>query len=165
MKLLALLLVPLFATIAVARPADTRAQLEGVVEKLRDLDQIEPARVAKLLGAKAGATTDVTPYRHETKLTLARFDAATVVVGGQADTWRIVELVPDPKLAIELADATGPLAKLPHTSQPRIVETAKGPRGAGTTHRYHVAHHDLVIDLDAADKVERIILTNEIAKW
>ena len=159
MRHLALLLVPLLATIASARPTDTRAQVEGVVEKLRDLEQIEPVRVAKVLDAKPGATTDVTPHRHETKLVLARFASVTIVIGGQNDSWRVVELVPDPKLALVLADVTGPLAKLQHSEVPR------DPHTPGSRHRYRGPHHDLLIDLGPADKVERIMLTTAIAKW
>jgi hypothetical protein len=162
MKLLSLVVVAVvvLGTIVHARPSDSRAQLEATLIKLRDLQAIEPAAVAKLLDGKPSKTIDVTPARHETPLAVARFISAKVVVGGQNDAWRIVELVPDPALELTLADTAGALGKLEHQMEPL---SPHGP--PGTSHRYKGAKLDLVVDVDPRDRVTRIIATTERATW
>lgn len=125
-----------------------------IIALLLTLNRIEPAEVARTLGGKLGATTEVTPYRHETKLELAAASSATIVVGGKDNAWRIVEIVPKDKLV--LADLAPTVRDLPHSVEPR---SPHGP--AGSTHHYRTAKLELVVDVDKDDHVERVILTTE----
>jgi hypothetical protein len=128
-----------------------------VIAALVALQQIEPAVAAKALGARPGTTTDVTPYRHETPLALDGVQTATVVVGGEKNDWRIVEVVSDPKNRVKLAELASALSGLPHAVQPR-----EGHGLPGTSHLFRTPHLELVVDVDGDDRVERVILTTEV---
>lgn len=153
-----LAIVMILTGIAAAEP---KSVVVDAVAKLRDLDGIVPATVAKQLGAKLGTTRDVTPYRHETALELAHFSAATVVVGGQDDKWRIVSLEPDPKTRIALAELAPVVGALPHTEEPRSVHTSNGLEIVGTSHHFRTSHLELTVDLDGKGSIERIVLSTE----
>jgi hypothetical protein len=135
--------------------------LADVVAKLRDLDAIEPAAVAKLLGGKLGTTTDVTPYRHETSMTLAPFAEAKVVVGGEDKRWRIVQLVLDRKSTAKLSDLDKVVGKLPHSIEPRTVHKDTGLEIVGTSHHFRTAKLELIVDVNKADVIESIVLSTD----
>ena len=152
------MIVMMLTGVAAAEP---KSVVVDVVAKLRDLDGIVPAAVAKQLGAKLGITRDVTPYRHETSLELAHFSAATVVVGGQDDSWRIVMLEPDTKTRITLPELAPVVDALPHTEEPRSVHTSKGLEMVGTSHHFRTRHLELTVDLDGKGMIERIVLSTD----
>jgi hypothetical protein len=128
-----------------------------IIAVLIALEHIEPAEVAKALGVKPGPTTDVTPYRHETRLELPGVKAATVVVGGEDKRWRIVEIVADPKSPLKLTELPPEVLRLPHTMEPRSPHAPPG-----TSHHFRTKKLELAVDVDADDRVERVILTTDV---
>ena len=100
----------------------------GVVEKLRDLQRIEPAAVATLLGGTLEPTVNVTPYRQETPITLAGFRDARVLMGGEGNACIVRSSRPQTWCSsMSAARSRG----LPHSIEPR------GPHMPGVTHRCH----------------------------
>lgn len=131
----------------------TSAQM---IRELATADTIDPYEAAVLLGVPILSVEQVSDVRCEYQLgTNEQFTDITAIVGGHANTWRVLDLVPremtlDPLLALLPAST-------PYLQRPLVKHTHDGPMLVGLEHHFVVEAGELVIATRNA-RVERVTL-------
>ena len=128
-----------------------------MVLTLASRDTIDPVDAADLLDLRLVRIEQVSPYRREYQLGDSSLWAdATAIVGGERESWRVVDLVPrDLSLAALRLEP-------PHEIRPHIKHTNDGPVVTALDHCFRVPAGTLVIRTPGTSlQIQRITLTNE----
>lgn len=128
------------------------------IVELARRDTVDPIAAAEVLALAVISVEQVTRFRREYQLgTNDTFIAATAIVGGRNDSWRVVDLVPRD---LVLAPLAALLAEAPYAQRWLVKHTPDGPVNVGIEHRFAVSAGELVVTSRAV-RIESITLTNE----
>jgi hypothetical protein len=118
---------------------------------------IDPHEASTVLDLAIVSVEQVTVYRREYQLAANMlWTDATAIVGGVADTWRVLDLVPRELSIVALR------LDPPYELRPHIKHTNDGPLLVGLDHCHRVrAGHLVIRTAPQAARIERITLSTD----
>src|SRR5687767_5140598 len=144
-----------------ALPRRTRAltgsSAASMVIELANRTAIEPEEAIHVLDLRILSVEQVTPYRREYQFGAnPLWSDATAIVGGQDNTWRVIDLVPRELSIVALR------LDPPYELRPSIKHTNDGAILVALDHCFDVRAGKLVIrTAPGSTRIERITLSTE----